>query len=1055
LKPEYYSLKNHWQELFKTKGFASILLFLLTVLSVYGTTTVLQQPVDEPLPIETQLDSARTLINSQDYIVALSYLENISAINSPTLHVQHQLLLGTIYFHQGFFDKALAQFEYTLSLHGVEENLVFADLNSWIGSCHLRLVKFKKAKKYFNKVLLLRKKLLGSRHEKVSYVYNNLGLLADEYAQFDDAIRYYQQALDIVKEKYGENHYEPADYYFKIGETYTKKKNYVLANEYLQRSLAIYVQSFGVDHFYTAQVYYGLGLFYRDIGNTKRAASHLSKAANIFEKTLGKEHQKVNYLKYELATVYLEMEEYDKAESLLRIAIANYLSREDEDYYLVSHAYESLGKALIEKREYQEALTYYNKAIQTNEQQFGRFHQYTYDTYLSLAQSLTEYGDHIHATKVFETVQEIGLKIFSKDAVRHSEAYLAVSECYLKQNRFVEAQEYLTKTQNILAGVDAVSHLYNKEIAEMELMQVQLYLKNTTLSNSEQVTPLLKADSIIIKVENRLDELKKYFQSVASGQSLNSQFYDFYQLAIETSFLLYTTTEETKYLDRAFAFSEKSKTFILMRTLQEEEATHIAGIPDSLIRKADELSAAITYKEKQLFEDAQQVVPNELLGNKLSGELFNLQSEHEALLNQIETDYPTYYQLKYALESVPISTFQKEGLKEKSSLVEYFVGDTAIYVFLIDKQEAALYKLPKPKDLPHSIQQFRNSIYNYQPLQDNELLIADFTHYGHELYQQLIAPIEVHLQPNLIIVANDFLEYLPFDALVRKKGEDTKRFRTYKYLVDNHAISYAYSATWLQALEQQPQLSFDKEYLGVAPTFTGQEAVMNSGTRSSLSTLHFNVDEIKVVHSLFGGDILKGLQATRTAFKNIAKDYRVLHLATHGKSNNTAGDYSFLAFTTTNDSTTTPLFYVKDLLQLQVPAELVVLSACETGIGEIQKGEGVISVGKGFSYAGAKSILTTLWTINDQTTSKLIPLFFKQLKAGQPKDKALQLAKQQFIKENRDAHPYYWSGYMIIGDTGRMSFNRFQTSTLWIGGLLGSFLLGCMIWVFGRHRFAE
>ena len=98
------------------------------------------------------------------------------------------------------------------------------------------------------------------------------------------------------------------------------------------------------------------------------------------------------------------------------------------------------------------------------------------------------------------------------------------------------------------------------------------------------------------------------------------------------------------------------------------------------------------------------------------------------------------------------------------------------------------------------------------------------------------------------------------------------------------------------------------------------------------------------------------------------------------------------------------------------------------------------------SYAGAKSILTTLWTINDQTTAKLIPLFFEQLKAGQPKDKALQLAKKEFVKNNRDAHPYYWAGYMIIGNTETMEFNQIKTSGLWWGGVLGAFCF--LLWFF-------
>lgn len=1045
MKSEYYSLENQ-PEIYHINTNLSIFLVLIwlclstTQIAAFPQDDIVQQP-----SLEIQLDSVRTLIGSNQYDAALTYLEDIPVINTSDLHVQHQLLLGTIYFHQGFFDKALAQFEYTLDLHGEGQDVVYADLNSWIGSSYLRLMNLPKAKTYFNKTLVLRKKLLGPKDEKVSYVYNNLGIVADDNAQFDEAIKYYQLALDIVTEIYGDNHIEVADYHFKIGDTYTKKKNYVLADDYLQKSLGYYVQNLGTDHYYTAPIYYGLGLFYREIGNIKRASTYLENAATIFEKILGSEHQKVNYIKYELATVFLEAKDYDKAETLLRTAIKNYLSREEEDNYLVAHANEALGKTLMAKKQYQPAINYYKKAIQATELRFGTNHQMTYDNYLSLAQSLVTYGDYAYAKQVFEKTEAIGLKIFPENSIKLSEVYLSRSNCYLVQHQLVKAKHYLVKAKEVFTGLKEET-LYNKELAEMELLEVQLYLKD------EKKQHLYKADSLITVVEQRLNDLKKYFQSVASGQSLNSQFYDFYQLAIETNYQLYENTKEQQYLERAFSYSEKSKTFVLMRTLQEEEAILVAGIPDSLVRQIDDLSAAISFKEKLLFENEQQPTPNELLSDSLSGRLFQLQTTHEGLLNQIEKDFPTYYQLKYELAAVSLSSLQQRSLTKQHSLVEYFVGDTSFYVFIINKQTTTVQRLPKSKDLEQSIQYFRNSIYNYQPLQNNDSLVADFGNYGVILYQALIAPIEKQLQPNLIIVANDFLEYLPFGALVKRKGKDLKRFRTYQYLMDDYAISYAYSASWLQTKQQQRHHYFEKEYLGVAPVFTGQEGAMDKGKGGSLTPLKFNTQEVTQVKNILNGEILQGLQATKTAFKAIANKYRILHLATHGKSNNEAGDYSFLAFSSTVDSTTNSFFYVKDLLDLALPTELVVLSACETGTGEIQKGEGVVSLGKGFSYAGVKSLLTTLWTVSDQATSKLIPLFFKELKAGHSKDKALQFAKQQFLKENRDAHPYYWSGYIMIGDTTPMKFGVMKTSVFWLGGIVVSLSLGLLFLLF-RRRF--
>ncbi len=129
--------------------------------------------------------------------------------------------------------------------------------------------------------------------------------------------------------------------------------------------------------------------------------------------------------------------------------------------------------------------------------------------------------------------------------------------------------------------------------------------------------------------------------------------------------------------------------------------------------------------------------------------------------------------------------------------------------------------------------------------------------------------------------------------------------------------------------------------------------------------------------------------------------------------------------------------YQHDLNQLQLSCEMVVLSACESGIGELQKGEGIVSMASGFSYAGAKSIITTLWAVNDQTTSQIMTDFYKGLKEDLVKDEALRNAKQQYLHQsvNLNAHPYYWAGFIAIGDMSPL-----KTSNNWSMWMIGALL---------------
>ena len=182
-------------------------------------------------------------------------------------------------------------------------------------------------------------------------------------------------------------------------------------------------------------------------------------------------------------------------------------------------------------------------------------------------------------------------------------------------------------------------------------------------------------------------------------------------------------------------------------------------------------------------------------------------------------------------------------------------------------------------------------------------------------------------------------------------------------------------------------------------------------------------------------------EATVANFMKYANKYRILHLATHGVANDQTGDYSYLAFYQDSDSLTTDIIYVKDLYNLQLAAEMVVLSACETAIGEFQRGEGIVSLARGFFYAGSQSIVTTLWKLDDKSSLELMPAFYQNIEKGMTKDVALQQAKLSFLENNQDfrGHPLYWASFVPVGNMEGLDLAEKGGSYWWIG--LGSLLL--------------
>jgi len=173
------------------------------------------------------------------------------------------------------------------------------------------------------------------------------------------------------------------------------------------------------------------------------------------------------------------------------------------------------------------------------------------------------------------------------------------------------------------------------------------------------------------------------------------------------------------------------------------------------------------------------------------------------------------------------------------------------------------------------------------------------------------------------------------------------------------------------------------------------------------------------------GAALYGTDATLDTFKHNAPRYRILHLSTHGQADVRLGDNAFLAFSTSNANNSYDKLYARHVYNLYMNADLVVLSACETGIGKMERGEGMVSLARAFAYAGAKSIVTTLWKVNDEKTQDLIPCFYSYLLAEKTKSEALRSVKLDFLEANRGnggatLHPFFWSGLIGIGDMGAL-----------------------------------
>lgn len=312
---------------------------------------------------------------------------------------------------------------------------------------------------------------------------------------------------------------------------------------------------------------------------------------------------------------------------------------------------------------------------------------------------------------------------------------------------------------------------------------------------------------------------------------------------------------------------------------------------------------------------------------------------------------------------------------------------------------------------------------------------AAYKEQAQALFQKLL-PISGPLKAqSLLIIPGGPLAYVPFEALLSAPHPGTD-LGTAPYLVNSHVAGYSFSATLYDQLESNTDSPVMEAY-AMAPF--AQQANGGHGT------LKYSPFELEVIAAHFPVHAFRDNTATRQTFIAAMGQAGILHLSTHAY-----GAYNGkLPYVALADSSV----FLTDLYHWDIPAELVVLSACQSNTGRLARGEGVLGLGRGFFYAGVKSVVASLWNLNEQSASQVISAFYASLAEGQPKAAALQSAKAQYLQDAKVAayrkSPYYWAGLTYYGDSKPLKVARTSFRWWWALGLTA--FLAVAVYFFGRH----
>ncbi|MEM6344810.1 MAG: CHAT domain-containing protein [Bacteroidota bacterium] len=885
-----------------------------------------------------------------------------------------------------------------------------------------RLGEFDSALVYGEKSLRIREAELDPKDRNLGILYNLLGVIANETYELETSNQYYYQALDNFLSREDSSNLAVLQILNNIGSNKIFLHQFEEAIDLLKAPLP-YLDNLPLEN--QLSFLYNLGMAYNSFGDYEQAIFYLKQSSGLntpgtpffaymrmwIDFELARTHFRrqeteqaygliqsvrrraespdaipdadVGLIYFLEGDILFDLKRYDDALESQLLAEQAFLENYGPDYYLLGEVYYEKGQYFDAKKDYAKAITAYDQALELYQ---------------------TEYSDYY---------DEIGITLSQKASM-----YRKMGE--IKLDMYEQALGGYFPDLASFDPLDTEHVLANWccfYLDEVLLETAQAYRESFDASQDQN--ELLQAWRFFETSINLTDSFRYQFQDKASRRDWTRQYLDLYEGAIETAIKLYEVSGEEQYLHEALSISEKNKAWTLREAILDQQAIQFSGIPEAIQAEERRLRQELAYLKQQIEELEDSTLISEFQARQLRS-----QQNYLALIDQLEQQYPTYYQLKYVDPSLDVPALQN-ALAVDQVMYHYFLGEEDWVIFRIDRGgvEPFIINGKALTDLQKASEAWRRFL-SSPPDQSGGVPLAA----GNLLFEKLLPAYDT-AQQQLLIIPDGELGYLPFGTLLSAEAS-SEDYRRLPYLIREAAIAYQSSAgLWLDGKKQKVSKA-NMTYLGIAPSF-GEGAGFAERREDSPGPLQYNGDEVALVVKLWSGKVVNGYGGGKESLFRDGPRSRVIHLATHAEANEAEPLRSRLFFSGEEEGSTESL-YASEIFNLRLDAEMVVLSACETGLGQLHRGEGILSLSRAFQYAGARSLLTTLWRSDDLAALKLSEQLFPALAAEQNKAEALRQSKLALLASDDPlrTHPYYWAGSVLIGDERPLD-NQSPWQQLW------------------------
>lgn len=689
-----------------------------------------------------------------------------------------------------------------------------------------------------------------------------------------------------------------------------------------------------------------------------------------------------------------------KQSKILYFEVLNIFSNTNAEFTpTLQSVFENLGMLYFEEGKIDSSLFYHEKAFQTAEKIYPATHPTKAFILNNMGRAETELkkfgtanAKHLNALGIYELLH-------GKKHPEIANTYFLMALNFEEQKKFSEAFgciekgfESITKSnhwqrENRLPSTDEVEHLptYLGGLISKAKIHEQKHLKHD-LKRGDLISAIScysMADSVIFEIRKRTNSGKDKLQ-------LSSQAREVYENAVSIcATLKESSLSPKKWAMKAFYFCERNKAFSLLEAMNDNKAKSFAGIPDSLTKQERKLKEEISFLERLIIESKDVSALNRKKLMDSNGQLMKL-------TKNLEANYPNYYRLKYQIPKLTENDLDK--LTEGNKIaVDYFLNSSRreSFAFKIKEGKLKMIVLPTDNMSMKVLKSFRNSI-----IQKNKRV---FMNRSHEVYNQFVKPLKLKASDKeLLIIPDGELHAIPFEALLKTKPKKGEGYKDFDYLIKTKQVSYGFSLHLNAMTEQKGML--ERNWAAFAPV-QFKQANNLSGT----------LKEVMAIDSILkktDTQIFVNHEASVSNFRQLnLKRFWAIHLATHGLVDEIEPEKSRLFF---HGKEKDDFLYVPDIYGMEINTELVFLSACQTGLGKVNKGDGLLGLSRAFAYAGARRLVVSLWNVNDEAAVELTMAFYSAVVAKKSFSQALRESKLKLIENEESANPYYWAPFVLI-----------------------------------------